>query len=80
MNIEVENKCLNTDFELVGGLVSVGAKKEIRKPSNVAVCLYRGYICVHSTGKCTDWFVFNVIMNVEVETNVETQILSLFVY
>ena len=23
----------------------------------VAVCLYRGYVCVHPTGKCTDLFV-----------------------
>ena len=49
------------------------AVKGNRKHSNVTIYLYQGYIRVQPTGKCTNWFV---IMNVEVETNVETQILS----
>ena len=46
-------------------------KKGNRKRCNVADCLYWGYICV-PTAKCTEWFVKDEIMNVEVERNVET--------
>ena len=51
-------------------------KKGIRKPSNAAVCPYRGHICLHLIGKCTKNLYKVVIMNVEVETNVKGEILS----
>ena len=51
-------------------------KKGIQKPSKAAVCPYRGHICLHLIGKCTESLFKVVIMNVEVETNVKTEILS----
>ena len=73
MNVEVGRNV----FELVGGLVSVGANKN-RKPSNVTVFQSQevgrgvGGICVHLTGRCTECLFYDVIMNVEVERNAKT--------
>ena len=44
MNVEVKT---NVKTELVGGLVSVWAKKSKQKASNVAFCQYQGYVCLH---------------------------------
>ena len=69
MNVEVGRNV----FELVGGLVSVGANKN-RKPSNVTVFQSQevGGICVHLKGRCTECLFYDVIMNVEVERNAKT--------
>ena len=45
MNVDVETN-VETDLELVSGLVSVSMsqKKCNQKPSNVTICLYWGYV------------------------------------
>ena len=74
MNVEVE---MNVKTKISSYLVDwypFEPKKGIRKPSNVAVCQYQGYVCLHLIGRCTESLFKVVIINVEVETNVKTKI------
>ena len=76
MNIEVET---NVKTKISSHLVDwypFEPKKGIRKPSNVAVCQYQGYVCLHLIGRCIESLFKVMIINVEVEMNVKTKILS----
>ena len=76
MNVEVET---NVKTKILSQLVDwypFEPKKGNRKPSNVVVCPYRGHICLHILGKCTESLFKVMIINVEVEMNVKTKILS----
>ena len=76
MNVEVET---NAKTKILSQLVEsylFEPKKGNPKPSNVVVCPYRGHICLHILGKCTESLFKVMIINVEVEMNVKTKILS----
>ena len=76
MNVEVET---NVKTKILSQLVDwypFEPKKGNRKPSNVVVCPYWGHICLHLIGKCTESLFKVAIMNVEVKTNVKTELVG----
>ena len=76
MNVEVETKAKTKILSQLVDSYLFEPKKSNRKPSNVAICPYHGYVCLLLIAKCTESLFKVVIMNVEVETHVTTKILS----